>query len=85
MRSSEPKLPFRANVHVLEIHHPHGVDIRLNKTEKGAWKALAAFCREHWPISLGDPMEDDEGLIEEYFNHHEGCEWYDLNTQELGE
>ena len=58
-------------LYILRIEHRHGEDMSIYRTEAGAHKALAEYCREWWDEVSDDdmPPDDDEKVIDEYFNN----------------
>jgi hypothetical protein len=58
-------------VWLLDVHHKHGNNVTVFHTEDGARHGLAEYARVWWSDyeDLPEaPPEDDEAVIEAYFN-----------------
>lgn len=62
---SEPE-----TVHLTVVHHKHGINSYVNRTQEGADQTLADYCREWWNQWFDDgdlPPKSNEEVIEKYF------------------
>lgn len=82
-------------VWVLFISHRHGEDVSLFATEELARKALIAWATDWWDTEVrdkwkgpeevfGDPPEDDDKMVQAYFDVVED-EWYLLQEKLVAE
>jgi hypothetical protein len=74
------------NVIVAIVHHKHGENFYVSKTNEGITKQLATYAREWWGDCFDtDAPSDDELAISEYFEYqaeHEE-EYYESETVEV--
>jgi hypothetical protein len=81
---------FGEAVRVTTIHHRHGTDVLVNRTEVGAVADLAKYCRDNWDdehVKLGRIPKTDEKVTEKYFKVWADAlepEWYETESRELG-
>lgn len=74
-------------VHVLEIHHEHGVNITVHRTSNGAELQLIAYVTENWSEMSDHPMaactSADSQAVDLYFGAMSDIEWYEISETDL--
>jgi hypothetical protein len=74
-------------IHIATVSHRHGTNIYAAKSEAGAYRQLAEYCREWWAETgiKEQPGEDDGAVISAYFESDGigGEEFYEMGEAEL--
>ena len=69
---------MKVSVVILVISHKHGTDYGLYYTGQEAWDALYDFASLFWDVDMGPMPEDQQTVIDDYFEYHQGNEWYEM-------
>lgn len=72
-------------LYMAQVHHEHGTETHLARSEAGALEQVAEFCRLNWEGDrMGEqpPGDDDAATVKAYFDNApefpEGAESYDI-------
>jgi hypothetical protein len=69
---------------VLIIDHKHGRDIEVHASEGSALESLSQYASEYWDIKeQGQIPGDMDEVIEDYFNYHDGNEWWSITQHSI--
>jgi len=79
------RLNVKTTIHYATLHHRHGQDVYLGKTEEQLDSKLYAYVQEWWNDFLPDePIpEDHRTAIEQYFNATDGTEYADYGHEDF--
>lgn len=65
-------------VHVLVIHHRHGINLSAHDTAKGAEEEVGRYVADEWDAEI-EPKEQypEDNQVEAYFEKVES-EWFEI-------
>lgn len=75
-------------VHVVMIHHRHGINLSAHDTAKGAEEEVGRYVADEWDAEIKEPYpKDSPTAIKDYFEKVESeyCEIEELTIQAEGE
>ena len=75
---------MKLKVYVMGISHASGTNFYINMTEREEREALLKYVRDNWPLNREMPEDEDE-LIEQYFELTSESVDQDMATLELNE